>query len=216
MSTVQHELGTVEGLNATTSLTDLERQIVEAGETIRNRTIKPHEDLAIDDQIIPRLRLVDYRFAEKSLPYLHTVTRDYFHMPIETTFNWDEVADRLGIDEKGDWFIVAFRSVRKPSADTQALYNADALAHQEAIESGGLLKYWYGTLNELRQCLAMCIWSNRQFARAATVKPLHIQAVSLTRQMYESYTLERYRLIKHKGEAKFQIERLEECHRTTA
>ncbi|KAI6172648.1 hypothetical protein M3Y98_00996900 [Aphelenchoides besseyi] len=182
MSTVQHELGTVEGLNATTSLTDLERQIVEAGETIRNRTIKPHEDLAIDDQIIPRLRLVDYRFAEKKF-----TVPSYRHS-----------------------------SVRKPSADTQALYNADALAHQEAIESGGLLKYWYGTLNELRQCLAMCIWSNRQFARAATVKPLHIQAVSLTRQMYESYTLERYRLIKHKGEAKFQIERLEECHRTTA
>ena len=62
----------------------------------------------------------------------------------------------------------------------------------------------------------MCIWSNRQFARAATVKPLHIQAVSLTRRMFESYTLERYRLIKRCGEAKFEIEHLEACCRTVA
>lgn len=78
------------------------------------------------------------------------------------------------------------------------------------------LQYWYGTLNHDRQCLAMCIWSNRQFARAATVKPLHIQAVSLTRRMYESYTLERYCLVKEKGEKQFRIEPLEACCRTCA
>ena len=51
----------------------------------------------------------------------------------------------------------------------------------------------------------MCIWSNREFAKIATTKPLHLQAVSLAREMYESYRLERYQLIKRKGENYFHI-----------
>lgn len=82
-----------------------------AGRTIRNETIRPHEDEDIDETIIPRLRQVDFEFAEKALPFLKTITPDYFHMPIEEAFNWDEAAERLGVDAEGDWFIVAFRSV---------------------------------------------------------------------------------------------------------
>lgn len=55
----------------------------------------------------------------------------------------------------------------------------------------------------------MCIWSNREFAKLATRKPLHLKAVSLARQMYESYQLERYKLTKRKGEKTFHIEALE-------
>ena len=128
------------GLNATTSTKDLERMCIAAGRTIRNETIKPHEDLQIDAELIPRLRPVDFVFVEKALPFLQTITPDYYQKPIEETFNWDETAERLGVDEEGDWFIVAFRSVRRADACTHTLYAADAKAHQEAIESGGLLK----------------------------------------------------------------------------
>ncbi|KAI6216804.1 hypothetical protein M3Y99_01798700 [Aphelenchoides fujianensis] len=203
-----------EGLNATTSARDLERLCQADGRTIRNETIKPHEDLTIPN--VPRLRAVDFMFVEKALPHFKAITRDYFYQPLESSFNWDETAERLGLDKEGTWFIVAFRSVRRADACGKTLYQADAQAHQEAIESGGLLKYWYGTLDDQRQCLAMCIWSNREFARVATVKPLHIQAVSLTRRMYVSYTLERYQLIKRKGVAHFEIQSLGECCRTVA
>ncbi|KAI6175363.1 hypothetical protein M3Y97_00680900 [Aphelenchoides bicaudatus] len=201
------------GLNSTTSLNDLERICRESGQVIRNYSItSPHENESSTTDIAaksaPHLRPVDFVFAEMALPHLHIITPEYFSTSIEETFNWTEMAERLGAEWEGDWFIVAFRSVRKATACSEALYQADEKAHQEAIESGGLLKYWYGTLNEHRQCLAMCIWSSREFARLAIVKPLHLKAVSLTRQMYESYTLERYSLIKKRGECVFHIERL--------
>ncbi|KAI6240342.1 hypothetical protein M3Y99_00466100 [Aphelenchoides fujianensis] len=189
-----------EGLNATTSARDLERLCQADGRTIRNETIKPHEDLTIPN--VPRLRA-------KALPHFKAITRDYFYQPLKSSFNWNETAERLGLDEEGTWFIVAFRSVRRADACGKTLYQADAQAHQEAIESGGLLKYWYGTLDDQRQCLAMCIWSNREFARVATVKPApHPSGFA--------HPSDRYQLIKRKGVAHFEIQSLGECCRTVA
>ncbi|KAI8578406.1 hypothetical protein K450DRAFT_247770 [Umbelopsis ramanniana AG] len=207
-------LATFEGLNATTDLQavlseDIEKGFQRQGGTIRNETIPLHEDIPEEvtkqQTNIPHLRPIDYVFSERSLKYLHTITAEYFRTPLTEAFNWNEAAERLGEEQEGEWFIVAFRSIRNEQADHKKLYDADALAHEEAIRSGGLLKYWYGTLNENRECLAMCIWSNRDFAKIATTKPLHLKAVSLARQMYESYQLERYQLVKRKGENHFHI-----------
>lgn len=55
-------------------------------------------------------------------------------------------------------------------------------------------QYWYGILNERRECLAMCIWENREAAIKAIHKPAHTLAMKLTSVMYETYTLERYSL----------------------
>ncbi|RUS12751.1 hypothetical protein BC937DRAFT_87107 [Endogone sp. FLAS-F59071] len=54
----------------------------------------------------------------------------------------------------------------------------------------------------------MCIWANHDFARLATRKPLHLEAVKLTRYMYDTYDLERYSLRKTAGVAKFDIVKL--------
>eukprot|EP00850_Spirogloea_muscicola_P002812 SM000011S18990 [mRNA] locus=s11:288091:289197:+ [translate_table: standard] len=97
-------------------------------------------------------------------------------------------ADEVG----GPLYAVVFRSIRKLEADSEQLYAADAAAHEEAKKSGGLLKYWYGTLNEQRECLATCIWSSREHARRALGKPSHIKAMQLASQMYVMYVLERY------------------------
>lgn len=51
----------------------------------------------------------------------------------------------------------------------------------------------------------MCIWINRDYALKATHKPLHLEAAKLAGQMYDTYTLERYRLIKKAGEPVFEI-----------
>lgn len=63
-------------------------------------------------------------------------------------------------------------------------------------------------MNEHRECLAMCIWVNRDYALKATKKPLHLEAARLAGSMYESYQLERYRLIKRAGETTFDLEQL--------
>ena len=55
----------------------------------------------------------------------------------------------------------------------------------------------------------MCIWVNREYARKATVKPLHLKAARLASVAYESYQLERYSLRKRANEGKFIIEKIE-------
>ncbi|SAM07813.1 hypothetical protein [Absidia glauca] len=189
---------------------DIEQRIVALdleGRTIRNNTVGPNQWLGENARdlasYVADLRPVDHAFLDV-LPNLHVITDDYVHESVEKAFNWNQVAAKLK-DWEGDWFIVAFRSVRKSTANDSLLYDADARAQEEAIHSGGLLKYWFGDLNQHRECLAMCIWINRDYALKATHKPLHLEAAKLAGQMYDTYTLERYRLIKKAGESVFEI-----------
>ncbi|CAG8537058.1 4749_t:CDS:2 [Ambispora gerdemannii] len=142
-----------------------------------------------------------------SLKNLHIITTDYLRVPIEEAFNWNELAMSIP-DVKGEWYVVAFRSIRRADADDIALYEADSRAHEEAKLNGGLLKYCYSGLNERRECLAMCVWLNRDYARAANGKPHHIAAMSLASKMYDTYALERYRLLKSNGELFFKFEKI--------
>ncbi|CAO3643612.1 unnamed protein product [Cunninghamella blakesleeana] len=184
------------------------------GRTIKNNTVGPKGWLGENAREIQSyteaLRTVDHVLLDH-LNKLHVITDDYVHQSVETSFNWDQLAYDLK-DHEGDWFIVAFRSVRKASADNDLLFKADAQAQEEAIHSGGLLKYWYGDLNQHRECLAMCIWINRDFALKATHKPLHLKAAKLASEMYDSYVLERYNLVKKKGETTFTITALPFTH----
>jgi hypothetical protein len=41
------------------------------------------------------------------------------------------------------------------------LFELDAFSHQEAMASGGLLKYWYGVKDQSRRNLATCTLSSR-------------------------------------------------------
>ncbi|KAG0175547.1 hypothetical protein DFQ28_008872 [Apophysomyces sp. BC1034] len=179
--------------------------------SIRSSTVGPEGWLGESpkdlEAFIQNLRPVDQAFL-KVLPQLHEITDDYTHVPVPEAFNWNEVAALLGPDWEGDWFIVAFRSVRKASANSQLLYEADAKAQREAAHSGGLLKYWYGDLNQHRECLAMCVWRDWEDARKATKKPLHRIAAQLASEMYESYGLERYSLTKKAGELVFHLQQL--------
>ncbi|XP_024388284.1 UPF0643 protein PB2B2.08 [Physcomitrium patens] len=124
--------------------------------------------------------------------YVHT---DPLATPIEECFDWaHELHDLVAFQGSSEFYLVVFRSVRKSTADSVMLYEADAAAQEEARLSGGLLKYWYGIMNERRECLAMCIWTSREDAKKAIYKPAHRVAMKLASSMYDMYRLERYSL----------------------
>lgn len=113
------------------------------GRTIRNNTVGPKGWLGENARelasYIQALRPVDHLLLD-SLPKLHAITDDYVHTSIEKAFNWDQLAIDLKEEVEGDWFIVAFRSIRKATANNGLLFEADMQAQEEAIHSGGLLK----------------------------------------------------------------------------
>jgi hypothetical protein len=127
------------------------------------------------------LRLVD------AFEGLAPVSNDYAHLPVGDAFDWSEVAAQLGA---GDWYLVAFRSVRRVGCDEARLSEMDERAHQEAATSPGFVVYYKGPLSTDRTCLSFCMWTSRAEARAAAGRPQHITAVSVLNEMYERYTLE--------------------------
>lgn len=54
------------------------------------------------------------------------------------------------------FYVVIFRSQLKTDIDSELLYKLDYESHREACESGGLLKYWFGKVDDDRRNLATC------------------------------------------------------------
>jgi len=134
----------------------------------------------------------------KALHDFSPVTQSYADVSYGEAFNWLDLD--LPEDEERDWYCVAFRSKRKAGSENEPLYDADRLAHEEAIRNGGLILYWYGTPNpETGLNLATCIWQSRAHAIAANARPHHMKAMRLAVASYERYDLERYCLRKERG-----------------
>jgi hypothetical protein len=122
---------------------------------------------------------------------LAPVSDRYADLPVADAFNWQDATAGLGA---GEWYLVAFRAVRRPDADEVRLTRFDELAHQEAAGAPGFLHYFKGPLAAGGSCLSFCLWESRPHARAAAGMPDHVRAVSLIDEMYVSYTLEFLRL----------------------
>ncbi|KAI9708114.1 MAG: hypothetical protein M1820_004318 [Bogoriella megaspora] len=102
---------------------------------------------------------------------------------------------------------VVFRSRRRPNSGSKSLYAADRLAHEEAVQSGGLIMYFYGWPDPVTgENLATCIWRTRNEAREASKLPWHKEAVKESREAYGWFALERYAVIKDAGETGVRIE----------
>jgi len=127
---------------------------------------------------------------------LSPIHPDYATLPIQEGFNW---SSSLGDAHFERLYVVVFRSVLRATADLDLLYEHDELAHTEAIETGGLLFYFRGVINERRESLSFCLWENGEQARRASGSPLHRAAMGIVTEMYESYSLERYDLVKVGG-----------------
>jgi hypothetical protein len=130
------------------------------------------------------------------LQRLAPVSESYATLPVADAFNWQDASTELG---DGDWYLVAFRSIRRPGADEERLTLFDELAHQEAATSPGFVHYFKGPQASDGSCLSFCLWTSRAEARAASGRPDHVRAVSLIDEMYESYTLEFQRVTRTAG-----------------
>jgi hypothetical protein len=119
-------------------------------------------------------------------------------LPVRDAFNWRDASSELG---DGEWYLVAFRSIRRAGADEDRLTMFDELAHQEAATSPGFIHYFKGPQATDGSCLSFCLWRSRADARAAAGRPDHVRAVSLIDEMYESYTLEFHRVTREAGGA---------------
>ena len=100
----------------------------------------------------------------KTLTIFKPIRDDYATAPYLESFNWQAVFDFLrdlaaaeGYRwEKRSFYVVTFRSQLYPDIDEQWLTELDVHSHREATESGGLLKYWFGTKSGENRNLATC------------------------------------------------------------
>lgn len=127
---------------------------------------------------------------------LTPVSDAYAHLPVADAFDWSAVGRQLG---SGEWYLVAFRSIRRADADEIRLAEFDDRAHHEAASSPGFVHYFKGPAAADRSCLSFCLWNSRAEARAASGRPAHTEAVSVICEMYERYTLEFLRVTGRAG-----------------
>jgi hypothetical protein len=118
---------------------------------------------------------------------------DYVTRSIQDGFSWSSSLAGCAFDQL---YLVAFRSVRRPSADLELLREHDDRAYEQALQSGGLLRYFKGEANERGECLSFCLWERREQAIEAAGAASHRSAAAISGRMYESYVLERYWLKK--------------------
>ena len=131
--------------------------------------------------------------ADESVSELRPRSPRYQRLPILDGFDWGSC---LGAFDEGEWYCVAFRSVRRPDAHHELLTEFDNRAHAEALASGGLLFYFRGELDAEGGCLSLCLWTDRASARVALALPEHRSATELAGSMYAWFHVERYRIRK--------------------
>ncbi|KAI9272627.1 hypothetical protein BDA99DRAFT_433014 [Phascolomyces articulosus] len=157
---------------------------------------------------INSLRPEDRLFFDKAVPHFKQISDGLIKVPLSDVFNWNDMAERLGKEVEGKWYMVAFYSKRKVDCETKQLIEEDDYIHELAKKSGGLLQLWSGKMNEDRESLTVSIWVDREHALNGTRRqPFHRKASGhASKLFFESYKLERYNLIKRAGETVFHIE----------
>lgn len=116
-----------------------------------------------------------------ALTTLRPIRKDYATAPYLESFNWPEVFALLRFLCKQSGFqwnelgvyVVIFRSRLLKEADRGRLGILDQKSHEEACASGGLLKYWFGSIDEERRNLATCLWRHREDASLGGGGPWH-------------------------------------------
>ncbi|KAK9370446.1 hypothetical protein V1509DRAFT_561142 [Lipomyces kononenkoae] len=183
------------------------------------------QDVTSDNRLIAspyndELHLLDLRGLDtpnqllaKALTIFKPIREDYATAPYIESFNWQAIIDflsEISVAEGYQWkkrrfYVVTFRSKLLPDIDLQQLHDLDAHAHQEAVASGGLLKYWFGTKNQSHQNLATCLWRSREDARAGGAGPRHKDAMAATRGLYDTIIFKTLQLIIHDDASSWEI-----------
>src|SRR5215211_5194722 len=142
----------------------------------------------------------EIEIVHRACQQISPIYQDYATRPIHDGFSWSSSLAGCAFERL---YLVVFRSVRRPSADLELLREHDDRAYEQALESGGLLRYFKGEANERGECLSFCLWERREQAIEAASSASHRSAAALSRRMYESYVLERYwlkKVVSRRGE----------------
>jgi hypothetical protein len=126
-----------------------------------------------------------------SFERLAPVSDRYAALSVADAFTWDACLRDVS---PGEWYMVAFRSIRRADADEARLTMYDDWAHTEAMGAPGFVHYFKGPVNAQGQCMSFCLWTSRQAARAAAGQPSHVEAAALTFESYAAFSLEFHRV----------------------
>lgn len=113
-------------------------------------------------------------------------------------------------------YVIAFRSilhkeVQKSSEKRQFLADIDRQSHIEANQSGGLLKYWFGTPDDVHgQNLATCWWKSKSDAKAGGGGKAHREGMKKVKDWFETWKVEEYEFIIHDNVQSYSFEPLVE------
>jgi hypothetical protein len=119
------------------------------------------------------------------------VSDRYASLPVADAFDWAACVSDV---DPGEWYMVAFRSVRRAGVDEERLTAYDDWAHHEAMQAPGFVHYYKGPTMADGQCMSFCLWDSRTEARESAGRPAHTQAAALTHEAYATYTLEFHRV----------------------
>ena len=131
------------------------------------------------------------------------VSDRYASLPVADAFSW---AACTGQVDPGEWYMVAFRSIRRTGADEARLTAYDDWAHAEAMHAPGFVHYFKGPTTADGWCMSFCLWDSRAEARAASGRPAHREAAALTHESYAEYSLEFHRVRRLGGDRGFTFE----------
>ena len=131
------------------------------------------------------------------------VSDRYASLPVAEAFDWAACAGEV---EPGEWYMVAFRSIRRPGVDEARLTGHDHWAHAEATGAPGFVHYFKGPTTTDDRCMSFCLWDSRAEARAAAGRPAHTEAAALTHESYAEYSLEFHRVRRLDGDGGFSFE----------
>ena len=139
-------------------------------------------------------------FIAPSLQQPVAITDDYMLLPVETSFSWNECFQNV---ERGEWYLVVFRSKHRLGSDEALLTELDNGASAAARETPGFLYYFIGTPRTTGECLSFCLWENQQSARSGSSHAAHRTAIEQGMHFFEYYALERYVIQKTSNQLSF-------------
>lgn len=112
-------------------------------------------------------------------------------------------------------YVIAFRSilhkeVQESSEKRQFLADIDKQSHIEANQSGGLLKYWFGTPDNVHgQNLATCWWKSKSDAKAGGSGKAHREGMKKVRDWFVNWKVEEYEFIIDESAQSYSFESLD-------
>ncbi|TGJ71895.1 hypothetical protein EYR41_003822 [Orbilia oligospora] len=145
-----------------------------------------------------------HQLLAKALTIMNAKTGEYAIELYHEAFNWDEILIALRklskreeyVFPRSEFYIIVFRSRLPFDADRRHLGKLDEDAHVEAVESGQLLKYWFGTPHPVTgRNLATCIWRHRDDAKLGGGGPGHVRAMEAVRNIYLEWRVERLKFV---------------------